>query len=88
MSEYAKPLSAKLTRNRDVTFASKINRTLKEDDSGVLMIGKSHHPEKYLERNIECERIETQDIPDPFEVLSEAIKINRAKTGVERVIHL
>ena len=85
MSEYVKPLSAKLTRKRDAAFTSKINRTLEEDEAGVLMIGKSHHPEKYLERDIELKRIEIQDIPDIFEVLSEAIR-SRAKTEDERVI--
>lgn len=88
ISEYVKPLSAKLTRKRDVTFASKINRTLEEDEAVVLMIGKSHHPEKYLERDIELERIEMQDIPDPFEILSEALKGSRTKIVTERTVPL
>ncbi len=88
MSEYAKPLSAKLTRKRDATFASKINRTLGENEDGILMIGKSHYPEKHLERDIEFERIGTQDVPDPLEILSEAIKRSRAKSGTERALPL
>lgn len=88
VSEYVKPLSAKLTRKRDATFASKINKTLEADEAGVLMIGKSHHPEKCLERDIELKRFEMQDIPDIFEVLYEAIKTSRVKTGVERAIPL
>lgn len=59
ISRYIKPFDKRMLRKRDRTFADKINKTLKESEAAVLFTGMAHHPESFLEKDIEFRRFET-----------------------------
>lgn len=74
VSKYVKPLYKRIRRKRDNTFAKKINKTLEENEAAVLFTGMAHHPEIFLEKNIEIKRFETIPYPDLFKSIMKPIR--------------